>query len=174
MHAEAVSSEKGGEMRSRLVLASFVVVVGIAVYAGSVLATPPSAVKPTVFGVGKLSSFDTSGRIGAWNAKMNIRGASDLHVLSNTIAPGGSFGWHSHPGPSFVIVKSGTATVYLGHDPRCRPHRIRAGSGFVDKGLQTHVVRNEGTVNLVTVVVSFVPRNATRRIDEADPGHCPF
>jgi len=105
---------------------------------------------------------------------MNIKGASDLHVLSNTIAPGGSFGWHSHPGPSFVIVKSGTATVYLGADPKCRPHRFRAGSGFVDKGLAVHVVRNEGKRDLVTVVVSFVPTGAERRIDEASPSTCPF
>jgi quercetin dioxygenase-like cupin family protein len=161
-------------MRSRLVLASFVVVVGIAVYASTVLATPPSGVKPTEFGVGRLGSFDTNGRIGAWSAKMNIKGASDLHVLSNRIAPGGSFGWHSHPGPSFVLVKSGTATVYLGADPKCRSHRFRAGSGFVDKGKAVHIVRNEGTVSLVTVVVSFVPAGATRRIDEADPGTCPF
>jgi quercetin dioxygenase-like cupin family protein len=161
-------------MRSRLVVASFVVVVGIAVYASTVLATPPSRVTPTYFGIGKLGSFDTNGRIGAWSAKMNIKGASDLHVLSNTIAPGGQFGWHSHPGPSFVIVKSGTATVYMGADPKCRPHRFRAGSVFVDKGLAVHIVRNVGTVNLVTVVVSFVPRGAARRIDEADPGTCPF
>jgi quercetin dioxygenase-like cupin family protein len=161
-------------MRSRLVLASFVVVVGIAVYASTVLATPPSGVKPTEFGVARLGAFDTSGRIGAWSAKMNIKGASDLHVLSNTIAPRGSFGWHSHPGPSFVLVKSGTATVYLGADPKCRAHRFRAGSGFVDKGKAVHIVRNEGTVKLVTVVVSFVPVGAERRIDEADPGTCPF
>jgi quercetin dioxygenase-like cupin family protein len=161
-------------MRSRLVLASLVVVVGIAVYAGTVLATPPSAVTPTTYGIGKLSSFDTSGRIGAWKAKMDIRGASDIYVLSNTIAPGGSFGWHSHPGPSFVIVKSGMATFYLGADPMCRPHRVQAGSTFVDKGRAVHIVRNEGTVDLVTVVVSFLPRGATRRIDEADPGNCSF
>ena len=98
-------------MRSRLIVASFVVVVGIAVYASTVLATPPSAVTPTEYGIGKLAPFATAGRIGAWSAKMDIKGASDLHVLSNRIAPGGSFGWHSHPGPSFVIVKSGTATV---------------------------------------------------------------
>lgn len=162
-------------MRSRLVLASLVVVAGITVGAGTVLATPPSKVTPTEYGVGKVSSFGTSGRIGAWSAKMNIRGASDLYVLSNRIAPGGSFGWHSHPGPSFVIVKSGTATFYLGADPACKPHRVRAGSVFVDKGLAVHIVRNEGTVDLVTVVVSFTPRGAERRIDEADPGNnCPF
>ena len=122
-------------MRSRLVLASLVVVAGIAVFASTVLATPPSKVTPTEYGVGEFGSFATNGRIGAWSAAMNIKGATDLHVLSNRIAPGGSFGWHSHPGPSFVIVKSGTATVYLGADPTCRPHRFRAGSGFVDKGL---------------------------------------
>lgn len=161
-------------MRSRLVLASLVVVGGLVVYASTVLATPPSGVTPTEFGTGRFGPIDTSGRIGAWSATMNVKGASDLHVLSNRIAPGGSFGWHSHPGPSFVIIKSGTATVYLGADPKCRPHRYRTGSGFVDKGLAVHVVRNEGRRDLVTVVVSFVPKGATRRIDEADPGHCPF
>ena len=161
-------------MRSRLLLASVLVLVGIAVYAGTVMATPPSGVTPTVFGVGELRSFETSGRIGAWTARMKIRGGSDVHVLSNAIAPGGSFGWHSHPGPSFVLVKSGTATVYLGADRTCRPRRFTAGSGFVDKGRAVHIVRNEGTDELVTVVVSFVPRGATRRIDERDPGNCSF
>jgi quercetin dioxygenase-like cupin family protein len=161
-------------MRLKLVAASFVVVVGIAVYASTVMATPPSAVTPTEYGVGRLPAFDTSGRIGAWSARMKITGGSDLHVLSNAIAPGGSFGWHSHPGPSFVMVKSGTATVYLGADPKCRAHRFRAGFGFVDKGKAVHIVRNEGRVKLVTVVVSFVPVGAERRIDEADPGTCPF
>ena len=165
---------KGGGMRARVVVASLVVVAGIGVFAGALLATPPSKVTPTEYGVGAFEPFTTSGRVGAWKAAMKITGASDLHVLSNRIAPGGSFGWHSHPGPSFVIVKSGTATVYFGADPTCRPHRIRAGRGFVDKGFQVHAVRNEGKVDLVTVVVSFTPRGATRRIDEPAPGNCPF
>ena len=161
-------------MKSKLVVASCLVVLGIAVYAGTVMATPPSGVTPTTFGVGKLGPFKTSGSLGAWASKMSITRASDLHVLSNRIAPGGSFGWHSHPGPSFVLIKSGTASVYLGADLKCRLHRVRTGSGFVDKGRAVHIVRNEGTVDLVTVVVSFTPRGAARVIDEADPGTCPF
>lgn len=160
-------------MRARVVLASLIVFGGITVYAGTLLATPPSKVTPTEYGVGQFPSFETGGKSGAWAAAINVKGASDLHVLSNRIAPGGSFGWHSHPGPSFVIVKSGTATVYLGADTTCRPHRFRAGQGFVDRGLQVHAVRNEGKVDLVTVVVSFTPRGATRRIDEARPRNCP-
>ena len=161
-------------MKARMVLASLVVAVGIAVYAGTVFATPPTEVTPTTYGIGTIGSVETSGSIGAWAARMKISGATDLHVLSNRIGPGGSFGWHSHPGPSFVIIKKGTATVYLGADPQCRPHRYRVGSGFVDKGRAVHIVRNEGRVDLVTVVVSFTPRGAERRIDEADPGTCPF
>jgi quercetin dioxygenase-like cupin family protein len=161
-------------MRSKWAWALSVVVLGVAVYAGTVMATPPSNVTPVEFGVGSFGSIDTKGAIGKWSAKMKTTGATDIHVLQNTIAPGGSFGWHSHPGPSFVIVKSGTATFYMGADPACKPHRVPAGSGFVDKGLAVHVVRNEGTVDLVTVVVTFVPKGAMRRIDRPAPGNCPF
>ena len=87
--------------------------------------------------------------------------------------PGGTFGWHSHPGPSLVIVKSGTATFYMADDPTCSPHVVQAGSGFVDNGHDTHVVRNEGSVDLVTVVVSLVPAGFTRRINEPAPANCP-
>ena len=34
-------------------------------------------------------------------------GRSDLYVQQNTWQPGGSTGWHTHPGPSFVIVTQG-------------------------------------------------------------------
>jgi quercetin dioxygenase-like cupin family protein len=107
-----------------------------------------------------------------WKARIKTKGTSDLHVLQNTIAPGGTFGWHSHPGPSLVIVKSGTATFYLAADRTCTPHVVPAGSGFVDQGQDVHVVRNEGSVDLVTVVVSLVPADAVRRIDQPNPGNC--
>ena len=125
------------------------------------------------FAVGRFDTINTKIKTGPWKAKISTR-ASDLHVLENTIAPGGTFGWHSHPGPSLVTVKSGTATFYLADDPTCSPHVVPAGSGFVDSGGDVHVVRNEGTVDLVTVVVSLVPAGATRRIDQDNPGNCPF
>jgi quercetin dioxygenase-like cupin family protein len=108
-----------------------------------------------------------------WKAAIGTKGPSDLYVLQNTIAPGGTFGWHSHPGPSLVIVKSGTATFYLADDPTCSPHVVPTGGGFVDQGSDVHVVRNEGSVDLVTVVVSFVPAGFERRIDQPAPANCP-
>jgi hypothetical protein len=72
-----------------------------------------------------------------------------------------------------VIIKSGTATFYMADDPTCSPQVVQAGQGFVDDGHDTHVVRNEGTVDLVTVVVSLVPAGFERRIDEPAPANCP-
>ena len=68
---------------------------------------------------------------------------------------------------------SGTATFYEADDPACAPHVVPTGSGFVDNGQHVHVVRNEGTVDLVTVVVSLVPAEFARRIDAPAPSSCP-
>jgi quercetin dioxygenase-like cupin family protein len=143
-------------------------------------ATPPAGVTTTVFGVGRFAEIDATAKTDInpgtptelWKSRIKTKKSSDLHVLQNTIAPGGTFGWHRHPGPSLVIVKAGTATFYLAKDATCTPHVVPAGSGFVDQGQDVHVVRNEGSVDLVTVVVSLVPAGFERRIDEPNPGTC--
>jgi len=40
--------------------------------------------------------------------KIIAKDPSDVYIASNTVAPGGYSGWHTHPGPSVVLVKSGT------------------------------------------------------------------
>jgi quercetin dioxygenase-like cupin family protein len=162
-------------MRTRIKLASLLVVVlGVAAFAGSVLATPPSGVTATLLAKGRFDVIDAKTKTGNWKARIRTKGSSDLEVLEVRIAPGGTFGWHSHPGPSLVIVKSGTATLYHGDDPTCTPHVVPAGSGFVDNGGVVHTVRNEGSVDLVNIVSSLIPAGSNRRIDEPDPGNCPF
>jgi quercetin dioxygenase-like cupin family protein len=143
-------------------------------------ATPPDKVATTMIGIGRFTNIDATAKTDVdpgtptefWKTRIKTKGSSDLHVLQNTIAPGGTFGWHRHPGPSLVIVKSGTATFYLAADPTCTPHVVSAGSGFVDSGGDVHVVRNEGSVDLVTVVVSLVPAAFERRIDAPSPRDC--
>ncbi|MCP9485620.1 MAG: cupin domain-containing protein [Gaiellaceae bacterium MAG52_C11] len=161
-------------MKTRFYLLVLVAAVGGSVYAGSVLATPASGVTSTVFAVGRFDEIDARATTGHWSAKIRANGPSDLHVLENRIAPGGTFGWHSHPGPSLLIVKSGALSVYRGDDPHCTPQLVEAGSGFVDQGGDVHLVRNEGTVETVVYVTSLVPAGAVRRIDQPSPGNCPF
>jgi len=161
-------------MQTRFIRALLVVVVGVAVYGGTALATPPSGVIGTSFAVGQFDEIGAKTVSSNWQARIKTKGESDLHVLENRIAPGGTFGWHSHPGPSLVIVKTGALTLYRGDDPDCTPRVVEAGSGFVDEGGDVHLVRNEGSIETVVYVTSFVPRGAARRIDESSPGNCPF
>jgi quercetin dioxygenase-like cupin family protein len=161
-------------MQTRFILALLAVVVGVAARSGTVLATPVSGVTSTLFAVGHFEEIDAKTLSSSWQARIRTKGESDLHVLENRIAPGGTFGWHSHPGPSLVTVKSGALTLYRGDDPDCTPQVVEAGSGFIDQGGDVHLVRNEGSVETVVYVTSLVPRGATRRIDEPSPGNCPF
>jgi quercetin dioxygenase-like cupin family protein len=171
-------------MRSKWIWVLALGVLGAVVYGGIALATPPTpspGVITTTFGVGRFDDINSTTKTDVnpgrrtefWKARLKTKRASDLYVLQNTIQPGATFGWHSHPGPSLVIVKSGTATFYMADDPTCTPQVVTAGSGFVDNGHDTHVVRNEGSVDLVTVVVSIVPAGFARRIDEPAPANCP-
>jgi quercetin dioxygenase-like cupin family protein len=159
---------------------ALVLVGGLAAsYVAAALATPASGVTQTIIGVGRFQDIDVKTKTDIdpgkatdyWQSRIDTKGASDLHILQNTVAPGGTFGWHGHPGPSLIIVKSGTATYYMADDPTCTPHVIQAGSGFVDEG-SGHLVRNEGSVDLVTVVASLVPAGFTRRIDKPAPPNC--
>jgi quercetin dioxygenase-like cupin family protein len=107
--------------------------------------------------------------------KVKTKGDSDVYVVRNTVLPGGHSGWHTHPGPSLITVKEGTATFYDSDDPTCTPQVYPAGTGVIDRGDgHVHLLRNEGDVNLVTVTVQILPDGAPRRIDTPQPGNCPF
>ena len=161
-------------MRLKLTFAFLIALFAVLAYVGNVFATPPSGVTSTVFAVGQFDEIDAMTLSSKWQVRIDTKGESDLYVLENRIAPRGTFGWHSHPGPSLVIVKTGALTLYRGDDPDCTPKVVPAGSGFVDEGGDVHLVRNEGDVDTVVYVTSFVPRGGVRRIDEPSPGNCPF
>jgi quercetin dioxygenase-like cupin family protein len=139
------------------------------------IATSAHGVTSTVFAVGQFHEIGalSTAYSGSWQAQVNTKGESDVWILENKVAPGGSFGWHSHPGPSLVVVKTGALTLYRANDPSCTPQIVEAGSGFVDAGGDVHIVRNEGSIEAVVYVMSFVPRGGARKIDQPQPGNCP-
>jgi quercetin dioxygenase-like cupin family protein len=140
-----------------------------------VLATPASGV--TVMPLAPVAQFDeikAKAKSGDWQAKVDTHGVSDVHVVQVTIQPGGTLGWHSHLGPSFVIVKSGTASFYEADDPTCTRREIPTGSSLFEPAGNVHIVRNQGTEPLVNVVVQLIPTGAPRLISEPSPGNCPF
>ena len=140
--------------------------------AGVAQATPPSGTTTTTLGRVSLGPYHETSP----DFKIFAKDATDTVVTTTTIAPGGSTGWHSHPGPAFIVVTQGTLTVYDGDDPACTPHTYGPGTGFLDAGLgHVHIARNEGTTP-VTVVQAYlnVPPAGSQRIDAPAPGNCPF
>ena len=98
-----------------------------------------------------------------------------MTVVENRVAPGGTFGWHSHPGPSLIILKTGTLTFYEADDPTCTPEVHVAGDAFVDEGTDIHVARNESaTQEAIVIVTRLLPLGEPSRVDQPDPANCPF
>ena len=111
------------------------IIIGFLLLASSTLvgvasATPPSGANPTTLGRISLGPYHETSP----GFKIFSRNPTDTVVLTTTIDPGGSTGWHSHPGPAFIVVTQGTLTVYDGNDPACTPHVYGPGTGFLDPG----------------------------------------
>ena len=108
-----------------------------------------------------------------WFLKTNVKGDSDVYVVRNTWPVGAHSGWHTHPGPSLITILSGELTVYDADDPACTPMVYHAGESFTDVGCgDVHLIRNEGTVCAVNMVVQIVPAGQPRRIDADQPLNC--
>lgn len=167
-------------MKRRSTLIAALVLGALVAYAGTVVASPGSGFGSTT--LAKATYGDIFSHVhtvpAAWDELISTKGASDLYVQQNTWQPGGTTGWHTHPGPSFVIVTKGSVTVYDGDDPTCTPHVYTAGTAdnaFIDPGDgHVHLVRNETTAVAQTIAVQLIPTGAVRRQDAPDPGNCSF
>ncbi len=92
-----------------------------------------------------------------------------------TVAPGGTTGWHYHPGQVFGVIKQGTLTHYRGRLLGRRGvynagDAISEGSGdgYIHEG------RNEGSVPLLMTVLYIKPAGSPLAVDAPNPGCPPF
>lgn len=99
---------------------------------------------------------------------------TDVAMAQITVAPGGSSGWHSHPGGAIIVVKQGSLTVYGSVGSRCEITTYGAGQAFIERPGELDDVLNTGTVPFV-LFVTFprVPQGDSARTDEPNPGTCP-
>jgi quercetin dioxygenase-like cupin family protein len=177
-------------MKAKMVWALVAAVLGATVYGGVVFATPSSGLTTTILAKSTFDDLHLRGQAltkvagsngwshqkRVWLALLKTRGLSDIYVVDNKIAAGGTTGWHSHAGPSLIFVVAGSITNYTSDDPSCTPQTYTAGQGFVDPGgNDEHILRNEGTTDAETIAVQFLPQGADRKIDVTpSPGNCPF
>ena len=133
------------------------------------LATPPKDFVPEPLARGSLGQLDAQGdgvevRSGNTNA--------DVAVSKVTIGPGGSSGWHHHPGVVLVSVASGTLTQY---NEDCDKTVYATGEGFTESGDHPGIVQNEGNSDVVVYVTFIVPSDTPSDgllIDDPQPENC--
>ena len=134
-----------------------------------VAATPPQGfTSVNIVGPSLLDEIHTKSETDD-HIRIKSKDFTDVYVTEITIVPGGHGGWHSHPAPSIITVKSGAATFYDECNDYIR-QSFPAGTGFVEDAGCVHLLSNEGDVDLKVIVVQIVPFGAPRRIDEPDPG----
>jgi quercetin dioxygenase-like cupin family protein len=151
-------------MKSKWVWVLLLGVLGAALYGGIALATPPSGLTNVPLARGTNSSAGT----------IPLQFGSDIAMAQITVEPGGSSGWHSHPGGAIVVVKQGSLTVYGSVGSQCEPTEYSAGQAFIERPGEVDQVINTGTVPYV-LFVTFprVPQGESARTDVPDPGTCP-
>jgi quercetin dioxygenase-like cupin family protein len=142
---------------------------------------------PTVVTVTRKVKFKTKTRVVTKTVKINVDSVQraitcnpenpcDTAFQQATVQPGGSSGWHTHPGATFVAVGQGEGTIYRVVGSECRSEKIGVGTGFAQMPTEVHMVRNEGTVPFTVYTLYVLPRgtpNTGIRIDQPQPAACP-
>src|SRR5260370_35152952 len=97
---------------------------------GLAMATPHDKFKSKTIGKGQFGEFQAFNQFippvnggNIWLSLQKSKGLSDGYVLNNVWQPGGTTGWHTHPGHTLVIVTAGARAA----SPRGGAHRPGAG-----------------------------------------------
>ena len=150
-------------------------VVGVAVVAlaGAALATPPSGFTTNVLARGSAGELHSKHDGIRLSSRHGV--SADVAVATVTIDPGGSSGWHHHPGLVVVVVQSGTVTFY---DENCRKDVHQAGETFIESSDSPALAKNNGTRTAVVQATFIVPASTPPapptplRIDDPQPKRC--
>jgi quercetin dioxygenase-like cupin family protein len=107
-------------------------------------------------------------QVNADRIKFETKEPTDVPVVTLTMPPGASTGWHGHPGLALIAVTQGSGVLY-GSD--CSTRMYQAGEVFVEAGGDPpNVFRNESTSPLVLTVTFIAPQGRDFRISAPNPG----
>ena len=169
-----------GMMARRMAIVGFGAAAAITALLSVTQATPPSnIVSGTVLARASfVAPTDIMFKIDNGSTEViHVREAQETVMQQIIIGPGGSTGWHSHPGPAVVLIKSGELTVYSSDDPTCTGRTYSAGEAFIEhgQGLVQFAGNLSPTQNVEVWVTYFdVPPGGPFRLDAANPGNCGF
>jgi hypothetical protein len=132
-------------------------------------ATPPSGIAAELLARGTVAR---AGHVRAAGIKLATRGPIDVAIVHVTFQPGGSTGWHVHPGPALVTVKTGRLTLHRAKG--CGTRSFGAGQTFLELGPHdVNLTRNQTGAVTETLVTFLLPVGAPLTVDAPAP-RCPL
>ena len=150
-------------MKTRWTLAVLLGLAAAALSSGAVYATPPS----------ELTQVPLARGTNVADGTIPLQVGTDVAMSQITVQPGGSSGWHSHPGGAIIVVKEGSLTVYRSIGGQCQTSTYSAGEAFVERPGEVDQVVNSGTgPYILFVTFPHVPQGESPRTDIPDPGTC--
>jgi hypothetical protein len=176
---QAVAGSRDEELRMKTLIRRAARLTGLTVgLAGLFLALNaiPGAATPSV----GFSSQPLGRGTLATHGSLPLRQGLDIVAVKVTLSPGGSSGWHTHPGGGITIVVQGALTVYSSRgngdgeeDARCVITRYAQGQAFLEiPGEVVDAVNTGLTDTILTVIFPGVPVGGSSRIDRPNPGTC--
>jgi hypothetical protein len=160
----------------RLRVSILLAVIAVVLTAGVVLALP---VKLTSTPLTR-GTWDRAERVEFQSALAGQGGlaSSDVFIVKATLGAAdatdprpGMTDWHTHTGPSVVIVTQGTLTVQMTTpNGACMTHSVSPGQAFFHT-TGPHNFVNNGTTTAEFYVAYFVPAGPPL-VPAADPGTC--
>jgi hypothetical protein len=96
-----------------------------------------------------------------------VDGPADVYIGSVQLLPGASYaGWHTHPGPVWVVVSTGELAVY-GPDT-CRTV-YAAGSAYLAEPATAYDLRNESSAPTLLFFSGVIPAGQPPTVQAAAP-----
>jgi quercetin dioxygenase-like cupin family protein len=97
----------------------------------------------------------------------------DIVVVSTKAGPGGSSGWHSHPGGAIVVIQAGQVTTYQSFGSHCVINTYTHGQSFIERpGVPLIAIAGSEGATIYSTLPG-VPVGGSPRTTLPNPGTCP-
>jgi quercetin dioxygenase-like cupin family protein len=102
-----------------------------------------------------------------FSAELETEGASNFVVQDAIFSPGGTTGWHTHPGVLLLSLTPDSGAVDW-YDAKCGKHTYQPGESWTE-GTTLHDLVNSSSANAHVVVTYVIAKGMSKRIDQPAP-----
>jgi hypothetical protein len=157
------------KLNHKHVLAATVGGLVVGILAPAALGSPPSGFTATPL---VIANLDETVHLNSDRVKFQTKDPTDVAVQKVVIDPGGSSGWHHHPGIVIIAVQSGSVTFWDSHcNQTTYGPGLPNGSVLTESGDEPGQVTSSGGATTYTTLVAPSADPPVFRIED-DPPPC--